>query len=141
MTEETRPEVSFAGIVYGEIIYWGTIAGSVIAVIGATIASVFTNNVIEPAYLFTQIWEGNNPTAIWEGAVGAAPKGHWYLANLFTGDGLAMFGLAFGVFVVTPGLFLSGVILLKKKDLLYGGLAVISGFISLVAFLGLIALP
>ena len=104
MTEETRPEVSYAGIVYGEIIYWGTVAGSIIAIIGATIATLFTKNVIEPAYLFSQIWEGNSPATIWEGAVGATPKGHWYLANLFTGDGLAMFGLAFGVFAVTPGL-------------------------------------
>lgn len=141
MSEEIRPEVSVAGIVYGEIIYWGTVAGSVIAIIGATIATVFTKNVIEPAYLFSQIWEGKSPATIWEGAVGAAPKGHWYLANLFTGDGLAMAGLAFGVFAVTPGLFLSGFVLLKKKDMVYGGLAVIAGLISLVACLGLIALP
>lgn len=141
MTEEIRPEISFAGIVYGEIIYWGTILGSIIAIIGSTIATLTAKNVIEPAYLFSRIWEGNNPTAVWEGAVGAAPKGHWYLQNLLAGDGLAMAGLAFGVFAVTPGLFMSGFVLLKKRDLVFGGLAVVAGVISLVACLGLIALP
>ena len=141
MTEEIRPDIPFAGIIYGEIIYWGTIIGSVISIIGATIAAAFTKNVIEPAYLFSQIWEGNSPATIWEGAVGAAPKGHWYLDNLLTGDGLAMAGLAFGVFAVTPGLFMSGFALLKKRDFVFGGLAVIAALISLVACLGLIALP
>lgn len=142
MAEETRPEIPFAGIIYGEIIYWGTIAGSIIAIIGSTIAAIFNkNNVIEPSYLFSAIWEGKSPTAIWEGAIGAAPKGHWYLSNLFAGDGITMFGLALGVFTVIPGLFLSGIVLLKKKDYVFGGMAIIAGVISLVAFLGLFTLP
>lgn len=141
MAEETRPKPSLAGRVYGETVYWGTIIGSVIAIIGSTIAVIVKNNVIELSYAFSAIWEGKDTASIWKGAIGALPEGHWYLSELLTGDGLTMFGLALGVFAVIPGLFLSAIPLLKKREYLFGGLAIIAGIISLVTFLGLISLP
>ncbi len=141
MTEETRPKPAFAGIVYGEIVYWSTVVGSIIAIIGSTIAVMATNNVIEPSYVFSAIWEGKDTVSIWEGSVGALPKGHWYLSNLLTGDGLTMFGVGLGVFSVTPGLFVSAMVLFKKKAYLFAGMGLVAAVISLVAFLGLVSLP
>jgi hypothetical protein len=141
MTEESKPKPSIAGLIYGEIVYWGTILGSIIAIVASTIAVMGASNVIEPSYVFSAIWEGKDTTTIWKGAIGALPKGHWYLTNLFTGDGLTMLGVGLGVFAVIPGLFLSAISLAIKKQYLFGLLGIIAGVISLVAFLGLFTLP
>lgn len=141
MAEETKPKPPLSGRIYGETVYWGTIIGSVIVIIGSTIAVMVKNNVIEPSYVFSAIWEGKDTATIWKGAIGALPEGHWYLSKLTTGDGLTMLGLGLAIFVVIPGLFLSAIPLLKKRAYLFGGLAIIAGIISLVAFLGLISLP
>lgn len=141
MAEETKPKPAISGLIYGEIVYWGTVLGSVIAIIASTIAVMVKSNVIEPSYVFSAIWEGKDTATIWKGAVGALPQGHWYLSNLFTGDGLTMLGIGLGVFAVIPGLFVSSITLLKQRAYLFGWLGIVAGTISLVAFLGLFTLP
>ncbi len=141
MAEETKPKPAFAGLIYGEIVYWATIMGSVVAIIASTVAVMIESNVIEPSYVFSAIWEGKDTATIWKGGVGALPQGHWYLSNLLTGDGLTMLGVGLGVFAVIPGLFISSITLLKKKAYFFATLGIIAGVISFVAFLGLITLP
>lgn len=141
MFEETRPKPPLSGLVYGETIYWGTIAGSLIAVIGSIIAFLRQSNVMDPGYVFTAIWEGKSIAQIWEGGLGYLPNGHWYLSSLSKGDALTMFGLALGVFSVIPGMFGSALLLLKEKKYLFGVLAIIGGFITLFSFLGLFRVP
>lgn len=138
MAKETKPKPSLSGRMYGETVYWGTIIGAVIAIMASTMSVIMVErNVIEPSYVFSAIWVGEDTASIWEGAIGALPEEHWYLAELTTGDGLTMLGLVVGVFVVTPGLLLASIALLKKREYLYGGLAIISGIISAVPMLGL----
>ncbi len=134
-----RPEVSFAGRVYGEIIYWGTILGSVISIIGSVITFVTKNNYIDPAYLISSIWQGKSVKEIWEGATGSLPNGHWYIHHLFTGNGLSMAGLAFGVFVVIPAIFGAAIFLFKEKKPGYGILALIAGAITTASMFGLLS--
>lgn len=141
MSEEARPQIPISGIVYGEIVYWGTILGSIIAIIGSTIAVVTTDNYLDTGRLFTGMWQGHTPAVIWESAVGAQPQGHWYLRHIFDGAGMAMFGLAFSVFSVIPGMFGSAIVLFREKNNLFGWMAIIGGIISTIAFLGLISLP
>lgn len=142
MAEETKPKPPLAGRIYGETVYWGTIIGSVIAIIGSTIAVIMVkSNFIEPSYVFSAIWEGKDIASIWKGAIGTLPEGHWYLSKLTTSDGLTMFGLALCIFAAIPGLFLASILLLKKREYLFGGLAIIAGILILVSFLGLISLP
>ena len=110
MTEEikSKPPIPLSGLLYGEVVYWGTYIGSIIAIIASTIAAItFKNNIINPSYVFSAIWEGKDTVTIWETATGALPQGHWYLSNLLTGDGMTMLGIGLGVFAVIPGLFLS----------------------------------
>ena len=40
MTDDTRPEPTLSALVYGETIYWGTILGSIIAIVGSILAKV-----------------------------------------------------------------------------------------------------
>jgi hypothetical protein len=139
--EQTRPPIAFSGIVYGECVYWVTILGSIIAIVGATIAMLGVKNYLDPSYVFSSIWEGKSTTDIWEGAVGQIPRGHWYLPRLGTGDGLAMFGLALGVFSVIPGMIAAAVVMLKKKDTMFGVLALVASILCITACIGLIQVP
>ena len=133
-----RPEIPLSGIIYGEVVYWLTIVGSIIATIGATIAMFGADNYLDPSHVFSAIWEGQTTVAIWEGTVGAIPRGHWYLGRLGAGDALAMFGLALGVFSVIPGLIASAIAMLKKKQILFGSLALVAAVLCITSCLGLI---
>jgi hypothetical protein len=138
MTNENnlRPEIPFAGLVYGEIIYWGTLLGSVIAVIGSALNFVTTNNYIEPSYMLAAVWEGKSVADIWENSAAAAvPHSHYYLAHLSAGDGLTTAGLALGVFVVIPGLLAAALVMFKNKEVLYGMLGLIGALITIFAMI------
>ena len=139
--EETKPKPPLAGLVYGEIIYWGTLVGALIAVLGSTFAFISRSNVMDVSYVFSAIWQGKDVATVWKEGIEQFPQGHWYLHNITTGDGLTMFGIALGVFAVIPGMFLSAILLLKKREYFFATLAIIAGIICLTACLGLFALP
>lgn len=130
--EREQIKVPVSGVVYGDIIYWGTLAGSVIAIIGSVVTFVTEADYILPGYLLSAIWEGKTVDEIWA-VVGGIPDGHWYLSEIATGNGLTMFGIALGVFSVIPALLAAGVVLLREKRYLYGSLAVIAALITVAA--------
>ncbi len=138
--EENKPKAPLAALIYGEIVYWGVLAGSVIVVIGSVLAFM-GDNYISVSYWLSSIWKGESIHQIWHGATGALPMGHWYLAHLTTGDGLTAFGLSLGVFAVLPALLFSSAALFKEKDVVYGTLALIGGIVVLIAVLGIIPMP
>jgi hypothetical protein len=133
--EDDRPLVPFAGVVYGDIIYWGTIAATVIVLIGSIMTFVAPESFIDPAYLLSAIWEGKTVDEIWLGATGATPDGHWYLSHLESGNGITTAGIALGVFSVTPAILGAAFVLFRKKQKLFGSLAVISALITIAAML------
>jgi hypothetical protein len=141
VAEHIRPRVPRAGIVYGEVVYWFTVLGSVIAIVGSTIAMLGADNFLDPSYVFSAIWQGESTVEIWEGAVGQIPNGHWYLPRLGMGDALAMFGLALGVFAVIPAMIWSAIVLFKERERLFGTLAVVAAMLCIVSCLGLIRMP
>ncbi|MDH5259116.1 MAG: DUF1634 domain-containing protein [Gammaproteobacteria bacterium] len=134
---EERPPVSYAGIVYGDIIYWGTLAGAFVVLLGSIITFTTTNNYIDPSYMLSSLLDGKDVNEIWQGAagVGAVPNGHWYLSVLGTGNGLTMLGIAMGVFSVTPAIFASAYFLLKDGDKLFAAVAAVAGLITIFAML------
>ncbi|NOZ53243.1 MAG: hypothetical protein GXP08_08885 [Gammaproteobacteria bacterium] len=134
--EDDRPVVPIAGIVYGDIIYWGTITATFIVIAGSVMTFVTDNNYIDPSYLLSSIWEGRTVEQIWTDAVGAQPNGHWYLSQLFTGNGLMAGGIALGVFSVIPGILGAAFMLFKEKQFLFGSLAVIAAVIIMTAIVG-----
>ncbi len=134
---EERPPVSYAGIIYGDIIYWGTLAGAFVVLLGSIITFTTTNNYIDPSYMLSALLDGKNVNEIWQNAegIGAIPNGHWYLSVLGTGNGLTMLGIAMGVFSVTPAIFVSAFYLLKDGDKLFSGVAAVAGIITIYAML------
>ena len=133
---DDAPVVPLAGVVYGDMIYWGTIAASVLTLLGQTINFVTTHNYMSPNYLLSAIWQGKSVEEIWVEGAGALPQGHWYLAHLSTGDGLTTAGLALGVFTVIPAIAGAAVVLLRQREYLYASLAVIAGAFTTLALLG-----
>ncbi|MDH5229724.1 MAG: DUF1634 domain-containing protein [Gammaproteobacteria bacterium] len=129
-SSEERPHIPVAGVVYGDTIYWITIAATVIVIIGSVISFVTNNTYIDPTYMLSSIWEGKTVDEIWVGAVGAAPNGHWYLSKLATGNGLTAFGIALGVFSVIPAILAAGYVLFREKQVLFAILALVAALIT-----------
>jgi hypothetical protein len=130
--EAQQIKVPLSGIVYGNIIYWVTLVGAVIVIVGSVLSFLTEANYMLPGYLLSAIWEGKTVDQIWA-VVGGPPEGHWYLWEIATGNGLTMFGIALGVFSVIPGLLAAGVVLWREKNYLYGSLAVIAALITIAA--------
>lgn len=141
-SEIQRPIPPRSGIVYGNTIYWGTLAGSIVAIIGSVIAFIWLDkNVLDAAHAFAAIWRGESVGDIWVAAGGYQPNGHWHLDELDKGDAIAMSGLAFSVASVVPGMIWSAKWLFTEGDKAYGVVALISATFILLAMLGLIAIP
>jgi hypothetical protein len=131
-----RPKPPLAALIYGEIVYWGVLLGSVIAIIGSVLA--FMGDSFVPAsYWLSAVWKGESVAQTWEGATGSLPMGHWYLSHLTTGDSLTALGLSLGVFAVVPAIFLSAAVLFKEGERLYGALALVGGLVVMAGVLGL----
>lgn len=100
------PTIPKPQIVYGELVYWITIASALIAIVGPALALIFPdNNVLPPIGSLSAIFSGTKSSDIWAGSnAGGFPGGHFYFKNLFTGDGFTQFGVALGCGVALPGL-------------------------------------
>jgi len=127
-----------AGLIYGQIIYWGVMLGSMIVIFGSIVAFTTTNNFVPVSYWLSSVWKGKSPSEIWQGITGSLPMGHWYFSHLRTGDGLSALGISLAVFSVVPALFFSSAVLFKEGDKLYGSLALVCGIIVLTGVMGLI---
>lgn len=132
---ESRPEPSPAGVAYGDLIYWITILGTVLTLIGTLISFITTNNYIQPSYLLSVIWQGQSVEQIWQGGAGSVPNGHWYLDHLSHGDGLTMAGIALGVFSVLPAILVASWVMLREKQQIFAVLAVLAAFITLFSLI------
>lgn len=127
-----------AGLVYGQIVYWGVMLGAVIVIIGSIVSFVTNDNFVPVSYWLSSVWKGDSPYRIWKGISGALPMGHWYFSHLTTGDGLTALGISLSVFSVVPALLIASAVLFKEGDKLYGILTLICGIIVLTGVLGLI---
>ncbi len=128
-----RPTVAKAAVLYGDIVYWGTILGSFVTVLGSILAFVTELNYLEPELVLSAIWEGRSVDEVWEEAGGERPEGHWYVEHLTRGDGLTMTGIALGVFVVVPGMLASTWHLLRERQRLFAGFGLTAAGITVAA--------
>ncbi|MGD8559854.1 MAG: hypothetical protein PVG89_14635 [Gammaproteobacteria bacterium] len=128
-----RPVAPVAGIVYGDIIYWLTIAATCVVLVGSIVTFTTLNNHINPNDLLSAIWQGKDVEHIWLSFVGEQPDGHWYLEHIHTGNGLTASGIALGVFSVIPGILGAAFVLFREKEYLFGALAVIAAIITIVS--------
>lgn len=118
MEEKLRMPVSQR--VYGEVIYWITVAAAIICMVGPVIAMISVeNNVMNPHYLFAEIFAGKSAAEVWQTIGGGFPGGHFYLKHPFTGDGISQFGLALGCLCAFPALIATAIGYLREKPKVY----------------------
>lgn len=111
-----RPKVPRAQNVYGKLVYWFSIVAAVICTIGPVITVAFpNNNLMNPHPLFSTIWEGNDPEAVWQEVGEGFPGGHFWINNLTTGDGFTQLGLEIGCFCSALGLMGAAIAFLREK--------------------------
>jgi len=120
-------------LAYGEPVYWLTIIGSLVVIIGGLIAFLTTSNFIDTGYWISSVWQGLETEEIWNGAGSALPDGHWYLSHIATGDGLQCAGLALALLSLTVGLITAAVVLFRKKSRVFALFALIAALIITVA--------
>lgn len=137
MTKD-KLKAPLAGLIYGQIVYWGVMVGALIVIIGSIVSFVTADNFVPVSYWLSSVWKGDSPSQIWHGITGNLPMGHWYFSHLTAGDGLTAFGISLSVFSVVPALFVSSAVLFKEGDKLYGALTLVCGVIVLTGVLGLI---
>jgi hypothetical protein len=129
--KQERPKPPLAALMYGEIVYWGVLLGSLLAIIGSVLAFL-GDNYVPVSYWLSSIWQGESIYQTWEGATGSLPMGHWYLSHL---------GISLGVFSVVPAIFLSAAVLFREGERLYGSLALAGGIVVMMGVLGLAPMP
>lgn len=97
MKPNEEVKIPRAQMSYGIVIYWVSVVAALFCVIGPTLSvAVPSNNVADPRYLFSAIWQGQKPLEVWATAGSGFPGGHFWVRHLAHGDGLTQFGLVFG---------------------------------------------
>lgn len=130
---EERPIMPKAQSVYGECVYYLTIVTCLICIIGPVLAMISPeNNVINPYFLFAEIFEGRTAFDVWA-MVGAGDiqGGHFYMQHFFTGDGFTQFGLALGCSSTAWSLLVAAAVYAQERIYIYSGMAV---FVALLIF-------
>ncbi len=122
-----------AQIVYGECVYYLTILCCIICIIGPVLAMIAPeNNVINPYFLFAEIFEGRNAFEIWSKlAADGVQGGHFYVNYFFTGDGFTQFGLALGCSSAAWSLLVAAAVYATERIYIYAFMAV---FVALLIF-------
>jgi len=123
--------------VYGAIIYWISIVAALICTLAPIVAIAFPNrNVLNPEFLFSTIWQGKKPDAVWQTVGGGFPGGHFWIHNLSSGDAVIQLGLELGCCCAGVGLLATSISYLTQKPRSYGwalAALVIAVFIALAA--------
>ena len=112
---EERPRVPFAGIVVGDIIYWICITAAFISMIGPVVSILFPdNNVSDPYYIFSLVWEGKNSSEVWAAVTpeGKYPGPQYWIYNLSKGDGITQLGVWLACACSLPAVFIGGIVYL-----------------------------
>lgn len=110
------PRIQRSQVVFGDTVYWITVVVAIICMVGPVIAfASMDGNVLNPHYLFTSMWAGMGPEAIWESA-GEMQTGLKHLvSNIASGDGFTQLGLAIGISIPIPAMLAAAAVYAFKE--------------------------
>lgn len=109
------PKIKRSQIVFGDIVYWLTIAAAIICMVGPVLAfASMDGNVINPHHLFANMWAGMEPETIWETA-GEVETGAHYLVGNLAADGFTQLGLVLGCSVAIPAMLAAAIVYASKE--------------------------
>ena len=140
MPSNRKPPVPVSGIVYGEIIYWGTCLSALLVLFGTIKSFLETNSAVSVNYLLEAVLSGKSVEKIWlSSKLQQVPNTSVYLATWTSGESLTVIGIAMGVLTVIPAIFLSSIYLWRSNNHIFAIVALISGVLTIVAPSGLIS--
>jgi len=137
-----NPKIQKSQVIFGDIVYWLTITAAIICMVGPVMAfASMDGNILNPHYLFANMWSGMEPEAILETAGEAEASGHYWVNNLAAGDGFTQLGLVIGCSVAIPAMLVAAMVyVFKEKSLGWAlGALWIVGLVT-VSALGIISL-
>lgn len=138
MTSWQDVKMPAAQLAYGEVVYWVCITSAMICAVGPLVALIgIDNNVLNPHFLFSAIWDGKDAIQVWQVTGGEFPGGHFYLDHFLKGDGLTQFGLALGGGSALPALIVASVYYLKDREFLWGFMALWVCLLIIVSAIGI----
>lgn len=128
MRTHRKPSVPISGVVYGEIIYWLTIASSFVVLLGTTISFIEDNSLVSSTYIIQSVLSGQNVNNLWMSSeIEQVPNIVFYLATFKFGESLTILGIAFGVFSVIPAVSCASYFLWRSRNGAFAILAILAG--------------
>ncbi len=134
-----NPKIQRSQIVFGDIVYWLTVAAAIICMVGPVLAfASMDGNALNPHHLFADVWAGTEPETIWETAGEVETGAHYLVRNVAVGDGLTQLGLVLGCSAPIPAMLATAMVYAFKERSLGWALAAlyIAGLVS-VSVLGI----
>ena len=140
MPSKRKPPIPVSGVVYGEIIYWGTCVSALLVLYGTILSFLETDSAVSVNYLLDAVLSGKNVETIWGSSkIQVVPDVSVYLATWNSGESLTVIGIATGVLSVIPAIFFSSVYLWRSNNHIFAIVALVSGVLTLIAPTGLIS--
>ena len=140
MPSKRKPPIPVSGVVYGEIIYWGTCVSALLVLYGTILSFLETDSAVSVNYLLDAVLSGKNVETIWASSkIQVVPDVSVYLATWNSGESLTVIGIATGVLSVIPAIFFSSVYLWRSNNHIFAIVALVSGVLTLIAPTGLIS--
>jgi hypothetical protein len=134
-----RPKMPRAQIVYGDVVYWLCVCSALLCMVGPLVAVLnIDNNMVNPHYLFSAIWEGKSPLEVWSVAESSFPGGHFWIQHIGLGDGLTQFGLVLGGGVALPALLTASFFYFRDKMYLWGCMALWVSLLICISATGIV---
>ena len=111
-----NPKIQRSQIVFGDIVYWLTVAAAIICMVGPVVAfASMDGNVLNPHHLLANMWTGMEPETVWETAGEVEIGGHYLVRNLAAGDGFIQLGLILGCSVAIPAMLAAAMVYAFKE--------------------------
>ena len=130
--------IPLSGVIYGQTIYWLTLASSFLVLLGTVLSFLEKDTPIPASQLLQSVIDGKSVDEIWS-VVGLsdAPDMLFFLSNPLVGESLTMIGLGIGVSSVVPATFFSAYFLWKSRNPIFAVVAVLAGLLTCVAVSGI----
>ncbi|MGB2462539.1 MAG: hypothetical protein ACPIEU_07295 [Candidatus Puniceispirillaceae bacterium] len=129
--------IPISGVIYGQTIYWLTLASSFLVLLGTIVSFLERSSPLPASYLLQSVIDGKSKAEIWgQSSLGNTPDMLFFLANPTYGESITMIGLGLGVSSVVPATFFASYFLRKSRNPVFAVIAVLAGLLTCLAISG-----
>ena len=91
MPTRRKPPIPVSGVVYGEIIYWGTCISALLVIVGTIRSFLETGSLVSVSYLLDAALSGKNVETIWAASeIQRVPNISFYISTWTNGESLTV---------------------------------------------------